>query len=528
MSTDTRGLDRTQTGVFLLLAVIPLVVFLVNPFQPLLEHHSFRQTQTALTSYWMLHGGGYLRYLTPVLGAPWTVPMEFPLFQAIVALVVRTSAIPLDVAGRASALVFFYLTAIPVVAVLRVYGWPAVICALAIFVTSPIDLFFSRTFLIETLATLLSVTSLAAWLAYRRRGSISNLWLFLAFGAFAGLQKITTFLPIAAVCVADLGLSELSNPGKFNWRRIDWRGFAALVVVVMPAVLWTIYSDAIKNDGALSALMTSTNLREWNFGSVALRLRLAYWSKVFGGKIMLLGGLAPALVLLFLALRQRRIGWNRDAAMFAGAGLLGPLIFANLHFVHDYYLVGSLVFLACSAGIVLGPYLGGLLHRSRARYLGAVGLVVVVNLALFATRYGSMLEDIPALDAETYRIAQAIARRSSPDEVTIIVGLDWNGTIAYYSRRYALMFPDVMTNASRADIIRNPTPYLGGRPVGAIVYCPMADPEHVLSASLQHSLEELVPGETVAFGQCRVKIRDDPSRSGATAPSRGSVLPGAS
>ena len=37
---------------------------------PILDHHEFRQTQTALTSYWTVQEGFRLDYITPVLGPP--------------------------------------------------------------------------------------------------------------------------------------------------------------------------------------------------------------------------------------------------------------------------------------------------------------------------------------------------------------------------------------------------------------------------------------------------------------------------
>ena len=46
--------------------------------QPPLDVHSFRQTQTALTSYWFIHQGFQFAYETPVVGAPWAIPFEFP------------------------------------------------------------------------------------------------------------------------------------------------------------------------------------------------------------------------------------------------------------------------------------------------------------------------------------------------------------------------------------------------------------------------------------------------------------------
>ena len=55
--------------------------------QPLLELQAFRQTQTALTSYWMIEEGWQLPYQTLVLGYPWAVPFEFPIYQSIVALI---------------------------------------------------------------------------------------------------------------------------------------------------------------------------------------------------------------------------------------------------------------------------------------------------------------------------------------------------------------------------------------------------------------------------------------------------------
>src|SRR4051812_9418753 len=42
--------------------------------QPLIDGNAFRQTQTALTAYWLLKGGPLLAYITPVAGFPWAIP----------------------------------------------------------------------------------------------------------------------------------------------------------------------------------------------------------------------------------------------------------------------------------------------------------------------------------------------------------------------------------------------------------------------------------------------------------------------
>ena len=61
--------------------------------QPLIESHAFRQTQTALTSYWMLEEGWKIAYQTPVVGFPWAIPFEFPLYQSLVAGVVALTEV---------------------------------------------------------------------------------------------------------------------------------------------------------------------------------------------------------------------------------------------------------------------------------------------------------------------------------------------------------------------------------------------------------------------------------------------------
>src|SRR5215468_4517134 len=66
--------------------------------RPIYEQHGFRQTQTALSAYWILHGGPWLAYETPVLGAPWSLPFEFPTYQLVVAALARLG-VPLDQAG---------------------------------------------------------------------------------------------------------------------------------------------------------------------------------------------------------------------------------------------------------------------------------------------------------------------------------------------------------------------------------------------------------------------------------------------
>src|SRR5690242_6357999 len=79
---------RSQTLLVVVLVDILALVALHSGYwlvaginQPIADLHQFRQTQTAITAYWMAKGGPWLAYETPVLGYPWSIPFEFPVYQ---------------------------------------------------------------------------------------------------------------------------------------------------------------------------------------------------------------------------------------------------------------------------------------------------------------------------------------------------------------------------------------------------------------------------------------------------------------
>src|SRR5688500_10269558 len=71
-------------------ALLVVFVALLAPTldHPLLDKHDFRQTQTAFTAR-IFHEDGIDLFhpRVPVLGEPFEIPFEFPLYQAIASLV---------------------------------------------------------------------------------------------------------------------------------------------------------------------------------------------------------------------------------------------------------------------------------------------------------------------------------------------------------------------------------------------------------------------------------------------------------
>jgi len=164
------------------------------------EFHTFRQTQTAITAEYLENGGPFLKYETPVLGPPWSIPFEFPLYQWIVAFVAKHFSANLDETGRAVSIFFFYASFFPLASILRRLRFrPRQIAVILVLVAaSPLYIFVSRLFMIESTALFFSIAYVDQVFRLTlgdRPWQYTNMVLAAVFGTLAGLVKVTTFLP---------------------------------------------------------------------------------------------------------------------------------------------------------------------------------------------------------------------------------------------------------------------------------------------------------------------------------------------
>jgi len=161
-------------------AAIAVLITMRYASRPLLEWQAWRETQTALTSYWMMRQGWSLAYQTPVLGYPWEIPLEFPIYQAIVAFIAALGSIPLDPVGRWVSLVFLVACLWPAWQITRRLDLPPItIWIFAILLlSSPIYLFYGRNFLVETAALFFTFASIPYALDLRaaRPKATSGVW----------------------------------------------------------------------------------------------------------------------------------------------------------------------------------------------------------------------------------------------------------------------------------------------------------------------------------------------------------------
>ena len=159
-----------------------------------LPGNGFRQTQTAISALFIQREHNFsLAYPTPVLGKPWSIPFEFPLYQWTTVVVSNTTGLALVKSGRAVSLACFYLSLPALWLLLGRLGVapPRRLVVLGLVLSCPLYIFYARAFLIETMALMFALWFLQAFVAAIERHSVA--WLLVAnvAGIGAGLVKVT-------------------------------------------------------------------------------------------------------------------------------------------------------------------------------------------------------------------------------------------------------------------------------------------------------------------------------------------------
>src|SRR5579885_2385972 len=192
-------LERWLLLLFLIVLVHSAFAIATGWNHTILDQYGFRQAQTAITVDYLLRGGPWIAYETPVLGPPWAIPFEFPVYQWITAGLVKLFHVPIDQTGRAVTALFFYLSLFPVFFLLREIGqsreqvWPFLILMLV----SPLYLFWSRAVLIESCSVFFGLLYLWVSAVYLRGHRNSHLVLLSMIGCLAAMIKLPTFFGFA-------------------------------------------------------------------------------------------------------------------------------------------------------------------------------------------------------------------------------------------------------------------------------------------------------------------------------------------
>lgn len=485
---------------------------------PILDAHAFRQTQTALTSYWFVQEGFKLDYITPVLGPPWEIPLEFPLYQWIAAALHQLTGYGLDQCGRLVSLIFLYATLVPAFLLARFFwqdaraGWILV----SLMLINPIHVFWGRTFMIETTVLFFCTGFLWFFTKAVYEGRLHNHLLAILCGCLAGLVKPTTYASFLVVALAIYIHNAYSN--RLNWGLRQWgaflaRGAALTLVSIAATYVWTKHCDSLKALHPYQPLIsTSDEMRDWNFGTLEQRANWRLWQRwVFGynGWVVAIQPLLgwPGVIALAAAIAAA-VATSGKRAYLGGviltAWLSGPLVFFNL-FRHDYYQTAITIW---TCALVVFAFVEGVRRFWFLRFaLPAFLLIVVIGY----TQSGYMVqqERSPSRYAEFIEVANYLKSGTDQNrDVLLVLGQDWTSEFAYYTGRKVRMqrLTDIESLTSEQFEGFRKAVEVDGMRVGAIALStPISEQvtQHLLTAFMPQGT---TPPSPVAFPLSRDRL----------------------
>lgn len=417
----------------------------------------FREAQTAITAYYMASGESpFLAYEVPVLGREWAVPMEFPIFQWLVARLSAPDIVRIMWTGRSLSLLFWLLCLWVCHLILNQAPlekddriWALLLLALV-----PIFVAYSTTFLIESLALLFALLYLWCTLQLLQSGALLKWFLpGVVAGSLAALTKPTTWASFAGV-VALMFFVTLCNARKRPSSTKDWGKFLlnafGLLVLPLSAALWWVHlGDEIKLLNPLAQGLVSDNLSAWNYGTLAQKLSPRVWAVVLGKQFTLLFGplffLAVPLLVYAFFLRKNK-AWPGKASLWIFIAVAGygsaPIVFTNLHFRHDYYLFANGFFLIAAFAVALSK----LRVSWSGKTIQRIWILVCVSASLTSLGYMGIRKMFQEPAEE--RIVEVI--RSLPEEGPVIfLGFGWSSNMPYFSERRALMTGQIEPDSER-------------------------------------------------------------------------------
>ncbi len=435
--------NRLLIGIFCAALVLQFCFTTFNWTTPFMPRHEFRQAQTAIVAYYIEEQNNFsLLYETPIVGKPWvSILLEVPLYEWSVVLLSRAIKVPHFMAARTISLTCFYL-ALPafylLLGRLAIPG-PRRLFILALILTCPVYVFYSRAFLMESMELMA-----CAWFLFGFvRTMDERRWSWLALATVAGtgasLIKSVTFA-VWLVPAAAYGAWLLwgSLRARRGWREplftLLW-GIATVAVPLGALRAWINLTDPLKAAHASAWIFTSKNLSQGNWGLLDFSAQfspkvwgilLERWQEAIAAPWIILTMLVAGL-LAFPAQRWRVL-WL--SGLFFFAQFLFPFAYAY----QDYYFYACAVFLSAALGVILLGVLDSRLLR------WCCWLIVAIPFGAQITTYWQGYRvDQRLISDGGFNYTEALRDITPRHSVIIIAGADWAAMVPLYSQRKALM-----------------------------------------------------------------------------------------
>jgi hypothetical protein len=448
--------------------------------QPVIDMWGFRPAQTVISIPYMLRGEGWLATPMPILGEPWKIPLEFPLYQWLVALVVWATGVSVDASGRLISGLFAVGTIWPALMLANSAGLGRrfTLVLATLWLLAPLLIFWGRASLIETTSVFLSAAWLAFYVRFIAKRTAVEFFICLTFGMLAAAVKGTTFAGFAVLGAIYtcwfLWQQREQFPANFILALL-----ASITVIgsLLTAVVWGAYADRLLVANPLAASLRLQSLATWYLGTHEDRFSWALWGwTVRDSAIPEALGIAWLVALVgFIRLNVRNyLLWL--AVMMIAAYLSVFFLFPKLHIYHRYYHLEGALFLCAAAALVVEA----LLRRSSLEGYLVLSLIVVGQLWTFYRGEYSKILMSDLHKHPYYQASLAIKEATPPDSVIVVFGTGWGADLPYFSGRRGIVLANWFPIAAiRQVLFEERDRWFGGRKLGGVVDCSVYESQDI-------------------------------------------------
>lgn len=417
------------------------IVFLVNIpklFKGLNDLHGFRQTQTAFgVKYFSRNSLNPFNATLPISGPESRIPLEFPIFQLIASFPARIIGNH-DFSARLTGLLSFMICVYLLFRLsVNIFNEHIAKISTIIFSFSPLSLQWASSSLIEFTAVAFSLAAMLSFINYLNTSKMRYFGFFVVFISVGMIVKITTAV---GWILASLILIYLYSK-KIRIRSYFYV-FCSLVFSLTIFISWITWSDNVKSSEEWWApSLTSQGLRNWNFGTIEMRMDLL---KIYDAmeKISqpIVGGVGIFVIIVIYSFS--RIKSNPFLSPFLAVVLSSPIIFFPL-FSHSYYATS----ISPAIALLCGNLINDLTSKINTKFIFALSIILVsfsTNLGLVYAREYFNYPKPPQISDEL--------KTSTPIDADIMLRCndDWSSEYLYYADREGLMlrYKDIIPGES--------------------------------------------------------------------------------
>lgn len=474
----TRSLTLRSKFIISLIFIPTIIYWLVTSGQAIVDFYAFRQAQTAISSEYLFENGvNFINYQTPVLGKPWSIPFEFPIYQAIVKIISSSTNQFLAQTGRitnSASILFSALICISMLSLNRIKELYIIIFS-ALVATSYTYMYYGRSFLIDGTALLFTTLTTFFYIKLRANDNyedngifsqriFSGLGLVFIFGtclSLGMLTKATTTLPLIGFIAIDQIFLNLKMLFKQTYNpKILISGLLFAVTSIISIVVtkaWIDHADYLKSLNINANFIISKNLTAWNYGSLNERLEPQHWLTIFSGTEQLTARIllpllitSSVLIANYLSSIHKNSKFQRKIYL-ANLGFFmyvsSPLIFFNLYLVHEYYSLANLIFgylsLSASLNLIVDHAKNKYLQKScKIIIISITALICIIQLNFFSIKY---FESSFTKSNHELKISEHIKNNSlKTDRLVTARCDDWSSQLFYLSglKGLALRYPE--------------------------------------------------------------------------------------